>query len=431
MTTSKKVLIITYYWPPSGGPGVQRWLKFVKYLPDYGVQPIVLTVDPTSAEYPIIDKSLETDIAPDLQVFRTECKGVYDWYKKITGTKTIPYSGFANEGNPSFIQKIARFVRGNFFLPDARRGWIKYAFREASRLIEQEGVDTVITTGPPHSTHLTGLKLKKKYAIKWIVDFRDPWTDIYYNHFLYQTNIAKRIDARYEQSVLDHCDHLLVVADNLQTLKVDPDKVSFSPNGYDELDFFGKHRTIPTIFTICFTGIIAANYPLDGLLDALADLKNDTSLKIRFVGKVDAELQAVFNARLGTNVEFIDFVPHNQSIDYLFSASILLLLIPQFVNDKYIVTGKLFEYLASGAPILLLGTTSGIAAKIVRKAGAGASFEYHDTEGIKTFLRQQAQGNPGESHQTRDFEYIQHFGRKALTQRLSRIISEPLLPEKV
>ena len=157
----KKVLVITYYWPPSGGPGVQRWLKFVKYLPDFGIQPIVLTVDPARAEYPVLDQSLETDVAPDLEVYRTDCKGIYDWYKKLTGSKTAPYSGFANEGNPGLLQKMARFIRGNFFLPDARRGWIKYAFSEACRIIETSGIDTIITTGPPHSTHLIGLKLKK------------------------------------------------------------------------------------------------------------------------------------------------------------------------------------------------------------------------------------------------------------------------------
>ena len=174
----KKILIITYYWPPSGGPGVQRWLKFSKYLPEFGYDPIIITVDPEKAEYPIKDHTLEQDVRAGQIVYRTDCSGIYEYYKKLTKAQSAPYSGFVNEGTPSLKQKIARFIRGNFFLPDARRGWNKHAYHQAIQIIQEEKIDAVITTGPPMSTHLVGQKLKKRFHLHWIADFRDPWTDI-------------------------------------------------------------------------------------------------------------------------------------------------------------------------------------------------------------------------------------------------------------
>ena len=414
----KKVLIITYYWPPSGGPGVQRWLKFVKYLPQFDIQPVVLTVDPTSAEYPVIDVSLAKEVAPDLEVYRTDCKGVYDWYKKLTGSKTAPYSGFANEGNPGLLQKIARFIRGNFFLPDARRGWIKYAFAEACRLIEKYGIDAVITTGPPHSTHLTGLKIKKKYNIRWIADFRDPWTTIYYNDSLYQTRWAQRINQRQEQSVLDACDHLLLVSVSQEQLTVNPQKVTFIPNGFDPVDFNTKKDSLLDIFTVCYTGTIADSYPTAQLLSSFDLLREHVAFKLLFVGKVADHIRKDFSATLETAVEFIDFVSHPEAINFMMSSHVLLLIIPQTGDNQYIVPGKLFEYLATGKPILLLGSVEGIAAQIIKSANAGEAFAYDDTEGMYHFLFQQYQNHIKGIYPTPDWEVIEQYSRQKLTQRL-------------
>ena len=183
----KKVLIISYYFPPSGGAGVQRWLKMLKYLPQYGVEPIVLTVDEKYASYPQVDKSLLDEIPSWLKIYKTKTREVLSLYKSVSPTKEIPYSGFANEPKPTFLQKMARFVRGNFFLPDPRKGWNRYAYQVACQIIEKEAVDAVITTSPPHSTQLLGIKLKKRFPnLTWLADLRDPWTDIYYNKdFLY------------------------------------------------------------------------------------------------------------------------------------------------------------------------------------------------------------------------------------------------------
>ena len=418
-----KILIITYYWPPSGGAGVQRWLKFVKYLPDFDIQPVVLTVDPQQAEYPVLDPSLEADIDPELEIYRTDCKGVYDLYKKFTGSKTSPYSGFANEGKPNILQKFARFIRGNFFLPDARRGWIKYAFAEACRIVEKYGIETVITTGPPHSTHLTGLKIKRKYVIKWIVDFRDPWTTIFYNDSLYQTRRAKCINQRLEQSVLDACDHLLLVSVDKEKLTIDSDKVTFLPNGFDPVDFDKKKSAFPKVFTICYTGTIAESYPTSQLLASLKLLKDDGAIfKIIFVGKVAESIKKNFNDCIENAVEFINYVSHAEAIDFMMSSHILLLLIPKTENNRHIMPGKIFEYLATGKTILVIGPDDSAVAQIVRQAKAGASFDYDDTEGINGFLKQQYQNYIKEIHPNPDMDVIAQFSRKRLTQRLAEII---------
>ena len=196
-----KVLIVTYYWPPSGGAGVQRWLKFAKYLPEFGWEPIILTVDPQFAAYPVTDYSLNEDVPAGLRIYSTPATDYFSIYRK--DKSKIPTAGFANSMDDTLKGKFLRFIRGNFFLPDPRKGWNRYAFKKASDLIDSEGIKHVITTSPPHSTQLIGLKIKKKYPeIKWIADLRDPWTDIYYYKQFYPTLLSKRIDAGYEKRFL-------------------------------------------------------------------------------------------------------------------------------------------------------------------------------------------------------------------------------------
>jgi len=419
----KRVLVISYYWPPSGGAGVQRWLKFVKYLPGFDIQPVVLTVDPAQAEYPVLDRSLEADVAPELEVYRTGCNGVYDVYKKITGSKTAPYGGFANESHPGLLQKITRFVRGNFFLPDARRGWIKYAFPEACRIIEKHGINTIITTGPPHSTHLIGLKIKKKYRVKWIVDFRDPWTTIYYNDALYQTRWARKIDQRLEQKVLDACDHLLLVSVDQKKLSVDPQKVSFLPNGFDSIDFDVEKSGFAKRLTFCYTGTIAGSYPVSKLQEAFDFLRTHTAFKLLFVGNVAGSIKKEFCDRLGDSVEFIDFVSHTEAINYMMSSNILLLIIPKTENNQFIMPGKLFEYLATGKSIMLVGPPGSKAAQIIIQARAGAAFDYDDIEGMKKFMLQQNQSYLDKNPPDTDTDFIQGLSRKELTGKIAGMIN--------
>lgn len=422
----KKVLIITYYWPPSGGAGVQRWLKFTKYLPQYGIEPIVLTVDPAFASYAQTDESLLNEISPTLQVVRTQSFELYQLYQKLSSKKEIPYGGFANESEASLFQKISRFVRGNFLLPDPRRGWNKYAFKEAIRLISEHSVDTVVTTGPPHSTHLIGKKLQKKTGIKWIADLRDPWTDIYYYNQFYHTAPARAIDRRMERLVVEKADHLITVsADVLRLLaakstKNIAEKASIIPNGFDEADFAGKTEKEEQKFTITYTGTISEIYDISGLIEAIKKIDQPVlnRIRLRFVGRVPELIARQLTTELPSlEVEHIGYVEHELSVRYLLRSSMLLLVIPRIENNRGILTGKFFEYLAAGKPVLAIGPINGDLAAIIGETNCGRIFDYSDQEGIGDFIRQvfnkeiRIQANNAEK-----------YSRQNLSQQLSKLL---------
>ena len=240
----KRILIITYYWPPSGGAGVQRWVKLSKYFSKQGIVPYIITVDPARASYALLDPSLNDDVDAAVKIIRTSTNEPYGIYKAITRKKEIPFGGFTNEEKElKFSQKFTRFVRGNLFLPDARVGWNKFAYRAACKLIEAEKIEAVITTSPPHSTQLVGLKLKRKYNLPWLADLRDPWTGIYYYDKLYLTGFSKRRDAKMERHVLENADGVVVVSDDIRknlltkSEKLEGEKFHVIPNGFDAEDF--------------------------------------------------------------------------------------------------------------------------------------------------------------------------------------------------
>lgn len=421
--TVKKVLILTYYFPPSGGAGVQRWLKMLKYLPQLDVCPYVITVDENKASYPQLDASLQNDVAAVLKVYKTPTCEVLSAYKRISPTHEIPYGGFANEATPTFMQKVARFVRGNFFLPDPRKGWNKYAFKQACRVIDEEGIDTVITTSPPHSTQLVGLKLKKKYPnITWIADLRDPWTDIYYSKDLYPTTLARAINARYEKHVLQRADLVLTVSDDCARLfaakTATQQPIVVLPNGYDA-DDFAHVEQVPNKGkkVLSYVGVFSPQYSMDVLVNALHQIAPTWAgkLLLRFVGVVCDEAKQQL-ATLPYEVEYIDYVSHSKAISYMCSADVLLLCIPDIPNNQGILTGKLFEYLAAQRPILLMGPEEGDAAAILQKCQAGTCCGY-DAEQIARYLEATLQNAP-----TISANHYQQYSRRYAAQQLAAMI---------
>jgi len=387
-----KVLIVTYYWPPSGGAGVQRWLKFSKYLPEFGWEPIILTVDPESAAYPVTDFSLKEDLPSSIKVYSTPAINYFGIYKK--DISKIPSAGFANSIDNTLKGKLLRFIRGNFFLPDPRKGWNKYAFKKACELIETEGIKNIITTSPPHSTQLVGLKIKKKYpALNWIADLRDPWTDIYYYKQFYPTFFSKLIDLGYEESVLRKADKIITVGASLKNLfsakvKGIESKTEVITNGYDKDDFSGMIAETPSKFTITYVGTLSDIYPVDGFLNALYSFKKKgNEFILRFIGTVSQKQKDLIQSKTGASiVEFIPYVDHTEAIKYMLNTSVLLLIIPDHQSNKSIITGKLFEYLASGKPIVCLGPADGDAAVIIEITGHGITFSYADSKGISEYL---------------------------------------------
>jgi glycosyltransferase involved in cell wall biosynthesis len=387
-----KVLIITYYWPPSGGAGVQRWLKFSKYLPQFGWEPVILTVDPKYAAYPATDTSLETDIPEGIKVCRTKAT---DWFRIYGNDKSkVPSAGFAVNMDNSLKGKISRFIRGNFFIPDPRKGWNKFAFRKATELIEKDDIKHVITTSPPHSTQLIGLKLKKKFpGIKWIADLRDPWTDIYYYNLFYPSCISKRIDLNYERSVLKNADIITTVGPSLGKyfeLKVPGigNKIKIIHNGYDEADFENVKAEACDRFTISYTGTISESYPVEGFAKAIQAVKSKgNDILLKFTGLISEKYKEYFISVIGeNNLEFIPYSDHKTAIRQMLSSSIQLLVITRHPGNKSILTGKLFEYIASGKPVLCLGPVDGDAAQLLESTGYGKCFEYDDKEGISDFI---------------------------------------------
>jgi len=371
---------------------VQRWLKFSKYLPEFGWEPIILTVDPEFAAYPVTDFSLKEDLPSSIKVYSTPAINYFGIYKK--DISKIPSAGFANSIDNTLKGKLLRFIRGNFFLPDPRKGWNKYAYKKACELIETEGIKNIITTSPPHSTQLVGLKIKKKYpALNWIADLRDPWTDIYYYKQFYPTFFSKLIDLGYEESVLRKADKIITVGASLKNLfsakvKGIESKTEVITNGYDKDDFSGMIAETPSKFTITYVGTLSDIYPVDGFLNALYSFKEKRNeFILRFIGTVSQKQKDLIQSKTGASiVEFIPYVDHTEAIKYMLNTSVLLLIIPDHQSNKSIITGKLFEYLASGKPIVCLGPADGDAAVIIEITGHGITFSYADSKGISEYL---------------------------------------------
>jgi glycosyltransferase involved in cell wall biosynthesis len=422
-----KVLIITYYWPPSGGAGVQRWLKFTKYLPASGWLPVILTIKPEYAAYPFRDNTLYGEIPLDVEIYRTKAINYFALYNK--DQSKIPHAGFASGAPKGIKSRISRFLRGNFFIPDPRKGWNKYAFRKACELIRKEKISHIITTSPPHSTQLIGLKLKHQFPkIKWVADLRDPWTDIYYYEMFRPSPVARMADREMERNVLTRADAITTVGQTLASLlgsKAEgiSQKIHVLPNGFDEEDFDGITPVLPERFTITYVGSLSPAYPVTGLIEAVRDLKiNNRPVKLKFVGTVPEPIQDLFKEdEEGERPEFVQYCEHPEAIRHMMGSTMLLLIIPDHQSNKSILTGKIFEYLATEKPVLLLGPADGDAARLLTKCGYQGVFNYYDVEGIRRFIQMVAEGKLAK-HSGHHFEY----SRRILTAKLGDLFDSLL-----
>jgi glycosyltransferase involved in cell wall biosynthesis len=427
----QKILILTYYWPPSGGAGVQRWLKFIKYLPEFGFEPIVLTVDPAYASYPQKDESLLTEISPNCKVYTTKTFELYNIYKLFSGKKEIPYGGFANEKEPGLIQKVIRILRSHLFIPDPRKGWNKYAYRKAVELINEYGIDTVITTSPPHSTQLIGLRLKKNHNIRWVVDMRDPWTDIFYYKSLYHSWFSSSIDKALEKKVLKNADAIITVSSALKEIfsrkigEISSPKIHVIPNGFDTDDFNHKIAVDNKEFLITYTGTLSNDYKTDVFIRVVKELTEEGyPIKLRFIGKFPQSLMDAINTlKLDESVEFMGYVPHDLSVRYMMQSNALLLIIPDVSENKGILTGKLFEYIGSERPVIGIGPVDCDAAAILSDTRCGKMHAYTDDIGLKETIR-----NLFISYLEKKPSVIpmntQRFSRYELTRSLSEILKK-------
>ncbi|MDZ7741835.1 MAG: glycosyltransferase [Bacteroidota bacterium] len=426
----KKVLVITYYWPPSGGAGVQRWLKFVKYLRDFGWEPVVYT--PENPEAPVIDHSLEKDIPEGLEVLRQPIWEPYTAYKKFIGQKKDQRvnAGFLSESEkPKFSENLSVWIRGNFFIPDARKFWIKPSVRYLTKYLKEKWVDAIVSTGPPHSMHMIALRLKEKLGIPWLADFRDPWTNIDFYDQLKLSKFADRTHKKMELSVLKYVDEVITVswnwADDFRKIYERPVKVI--TNGYDPDDFeldvsldkkfsivhigaMNKDRNPVMFFEVC--GELLTEYP------SLAE-----NLEIKLVGSTDI---SVFNSiekqGLTDFVKWVKNVPHDEVLKYTKSAQLLLLALNNTPNVLGIIPGKIFEYLAAKRPILCTGPENGDSARIIRNANAGEIVSFDDKNKMRKVLVEYY-----EAYQNNDLVYngkgIEKYSRKALCGEIADLLN--------
>ncbi len=430
----KKVLIITYYWPPSGGAGVQRSLKFVKYLKLLGCEPIVLTVKPDSASYPLIDNSLLKEIPEGVKVYRTKSFEPLKIISGLFGKDKVPYGGFANSKKESIPQYVLRFIRGNFFIPDARVGWNKFAIKEALEIIKSESIEHVFISSPPHSSQLIGLELKKVIPrLRLVVDLRDPWTDIYYYGDLLHTNIAANIDAKLERKVLENADAILVVSNEIKQkfLKksnlIHEGKVVVIPNGYDETDFEAVAQVDGSKFVISYVGTISEIYNPEvffKVMEGVIHSNSNVNFKINFIGSAPSSIKELAKQYNLTSVcDWIPHVEHSKAIDYMKSSNLLLLVIPDDASAKGILTGKLFEYMGSNVPILAIGPVDGDASKIINECNAGVMFERNQSVELESWVMKQISIYLNlENPVPVNFELKNKYSRLNLTKKLHDII---------
>lgn len=434
----KRVLIITYYWPPSGGSGVQRWLKMSKYLPEYGWQPVIYTTE--NAEYPIIDHSLEKDVAPNIEVIRRPITEPYSAYKKFLGInkdETVKM-GFIQEKekNKSWKSDLSLWVRGNFFIPDARCGWVKPSVRFLKEYLNEHPVDAIISTGPPHSMHLIALKLKEALGLPWIADFRDPWTEIDYYNDLHLTAWADRKHHRLEQEVLTKADKVVTVApDGARRLgRLGNRNVRTIYNGFDRDDDAQTPVNLSEQFTITYLGVLSKIQNPSNLWQALAELIKedsgfDKNLKINMIGQIDsAVVSSIDENGLTQHVAYSPYMPHDQvSAVHRSSTLLLLLLMPDSEpRAKGLLTGKLFEYMASGRPILCIGPEDGDAARILRETSAGQTISFEDKEKMKEALKNLYQRYLENTLEGNTNPKVENYSRQVMTQQYAALLNQAI-----
>ena len=430
----KKVLIITYYFPPSGGPGVQRVLKFVKYLPEFGWQPVVLTVQ--DGDFPARDESLLAEIPPHATVYRTKIFEPYRLYRKLTGKPAnapVDVDNIPREsGKQPLAQKIAEFIRATFFIPDARVGWFPYAVAEARDIIAREGIDAIYSSSPPYTTAIIARYLHRATKIPWLAGFRDPWTG-----FLSTPKrwfLPNAIDRSMEYSVLRDATVVEaawrgILKDMMQKYpEIACTKFFYLPNGFDSADYPNDVAPARDRFTVTYTGSMYGVRNPKTFLQAVEELVSErkvdpAKIRLKFIGRFGSEVQEMFrSSTLREAIEVVSYLPHQESVRELLRANALLLVVDETKDSAEIVPGKVFEYLGARRPILALAPR-GAVAELLEETRAGFVAPNHDIEAIKrAFLEcYEKFGYRGETFEPND-EAIKRYERREITNQLAVLL---------
>ena len=441
----KRVLIISYYWPPTGGSGVQRWVKFAKYLPQEGWQPVIYT--PENPEQLAVDASLEAEVPAEAEIVKTRIIEPYELYRKFLrrsghGEAAVEVNP-VNARNKSVFQKAAMWVRGNLFLPDPRCLWIGPSVRFLKNYLKDHPVDLIVSTGPPQSMHMIGRRLSLETGLPWIADFRDPWTKIFYFKHLAMMPSTMKWHQRMEKKVLDDASAVVAVSPLVQQdfQAMTQTSVELITNGFDECDFpegrcedaFGGPDKD---FVITHTGLFAADGNPTILWKVLADkCRADENfgkhLKIRLVGKTDSQITDSLEAvGLSDNVINLGYQPHAVAVEEQRTASLLILPLRKEPEYKAVLPGKLFEYLASWRPVLGIGQTDGAMSIILNTTKTGLVLDWNDEASLARFIELCWQRHLKGELTVEDADLSQ-FTRKELTRRMAALFDRVAVHKKV
>jgi hypothetical protein len=428
---SKKILIITYYWPPAGGPGVQRWLKFVKYLPEFGIQPIVYV--PENPTYPIVDENLVKEVLDKAIVLKHKIFEPYQLASLFSTAKTKKISSgiIPNKKKQSFMDKLFLLIRGNLFIPDARFLWVKPSVAYLEKYIVENDIDTIVTSGPPHSLHLIGLQLKQKLDLKWFADFRDPWTTIGYHKSLRLSNYATEKHKMLERKVLTAADAIIVTS---KTTKKEFEAITKKPiavitNGYDVEKV--EIQPLDTKFSLAHIGSFLSERNPTILWESVVELVNEVPdlklhLEIKLIGAVSQEvLETISEFGLNSYLNNLGYVSHEEAIVHQRKSQVLLLIEIDSDDTKSIIPGKLFEYMVSNRPIIAIGPRNSDFSEIITTTNTGVFFNYSEKVKLKSvildfynqFLEGKLQSNG---------VGLQQYSRKSLTKELAQLINSKL-----
>lgn len=425
----KSVLIISYYWPPAGGAGVQRMLKFSKFLPEFGWKPLLLC--PENPVYPITDSSLSAEIPKEAEIFRSYAFEPFSSYARLTGKRISEISNPATvlaAEHAGWMPKIGSWVRANLFLPDGRIGWVPFAIEKARKIIREKNPAAILTTGTPHSAHLIGKSLKNTFGIRWIADFRDPWVDIHYNQRLPRQSWAIRWDRALERSVLSEADEVVTVSEQLSELLNQQVRRSYTliPNGFDPDDF--PEKTEPESensgrVRIHHVGTLPETSVPEHLFRALAQLAPEQRPEMVFTGSVHQRVPELVAAyALQSDVRCEPYLPYTEAAQRMMQADALLLIIPDTEHNRGIVTGKVFNYLGAGRPVILLGPRDGDAARMLHQSGYTAGCEHHDVEGMRHLLKKVTKSWVASEKKKANAAHIATYNRRRQTEQLVALL---------
>ncbi|MBV1922814.1 MAG: glycosyltransferase family 4 protein [Flavobacteriaceae bacterium] len=422
----KRVLIIAYYWPPAGGPGVQRWLKFVTYFREFGIEPIVYT--PENPHYPLVDNHILNEVPKGIEVIKQPIKEPYRFAQLFSKKKTKQISsGIITKKQASIVERVMLWVRGNYFIPDARIGWVKPSVKYLKEYISLNSIDAVITTGPPHSMHLIGLDLKKDLNITWIADFRDPWTTIHYHKSLQLSDSSEKKHKQLEKEVLQNANCIVVTSPNtkkeFQDITEQP--IEVITNGYD------TNHSIETIlddnFTLVHIGSLLSGRNPEVLWKVLSELclENENfanDFKLKLIGAVSKEvIDSLKNYQLVENTEVVGYVSHQEALQFQHNAQMLLLIEMNTVETRSIIPGKLFEYLLAQRPIVALGPEGSDIEAIISETNSGRFFNYEDELQLKKEIAYSYQLY-SEGKLKVVSNGIEKYSRRELTQKMAETI---------